>query len=61
VLWWVEPEHRGDGLRLLREAESRAKLANAKYMQMIAPTEAVETVYKRLGYQYVESTYQRAL
>lgn len=61
VFWWVEPEHRGDGLRLLREAEKRARAAGAKYMHMIAPTDQVATVYKRLGYEFVEATYQRSL
>ena len=61
VFWWMEPEYRGDGLRLLHEAERRSKAAGAKYMHMIAPTEQVETIYKRLGYQYVEATYQKSL
>lgn len=61
VFWWVEPEYRGDGLRLLKEAERRAKLAGASQMQMIAPTEQVEMVYLRFGYHYVEATYQKTL
>lgn len=61
VFWWVEPEHRGDGLRLLKEAEKMARERGAKKMQMIAPTEQVGTVYQRLGYDFVESTFQRSL
>lgn len=61
VFWWVEPERRGDGLRLLREAEKRARARGAKYMQMIAPTDQVATIYKRLDYEFVEATYQKAL
>jgi GNAT superfamily N-acetyltransferase len=61
VFWWVEPGHRGDGLRLLKEAERRARQAGAKSMQMIAPTEQVAKVYERMGFRYVESSYQRAL
>lgn len=61
VFWWVEPEYRGDGLRLMHDAERRAKAAGAKYMHMIAPTEQVEAVYERLGYEYVEATYQKTL
>src|SRR5580698_1547835 len=38
VFWWVEPEHRGDGLKLLEETKRRAKIAGAKYLHMIAPT-----------------------
>ena len=61
VFWWVEPEHRGNGLRLLRETENRARTAGAKRLQMIAPNERVGALYKRLGYEFVESTYQRSL
>jgi GNAT superfamily N-acetyltransferase len=61
VFWWVEPEARGDGLRLLREAERRAKERGARHLQMIAPTAQVAHVYERLGFTYVESTYQKTL
>jgi GNAT superfamily N-acetyltransferase len=61
VFWYIGPEHRGAGLRLLRAAEKQAKLAGAKYMQMIAPDERVGKVYSRLKYQRVETTWQRAL
>jgi len=61
VFWWVEPEHRGEGLKLLKEAERRAKAVGAEKMQMIAPTDRVATLYLRLGYEFVEASYQRAL
>jgi GNAT superfamily N-acetyltransferase len=61
VFWWVEPEFRGDGLRLLKEAEKRAREAGAKKMHMIAPTDQVATVYERVGYDFVESTFQKSL
>ncbi len=61
VFWWVEPQHRGAGLKLLRETENRARLAGASHVQMIAPNERVAGLYKRLGYSYVESSYQRTL
>lgn len=61
VVWWVEPEHRGEGFNLLMEAEKRARAAGAKYMQMIAPTEKLERIYKSMGFEFVEATYQRAL
>lgn len=61
VFWWVEPEHRGEGIRLLREMEKRARLAGAKHMQMVAPNEKVGHFYQRLGYGFVESAYQRTL
>jgi GNAT superfamily N-acetyltransferase len=61
VFWWVEPEHRGAGLRLLSEAKRLSKLAGAKYIQMIAPTDQVARVYEHCGFEFVESTYQLTL
>jgi GNAT superfamily N-acetyltransferase len=61
LFWWVEPEARGDGLRLLRQAEKRAKAAGATRMQMISPSKRVSDLYERLGYEQVETTYQVTL
>lgn len=61
VFWWAEPERRGDGVRLLRETENRARGVGAKYMQMIAPNARVAAFYERIGYEFVESTHQKAL
>lgn len=59
VFWWVEPEHRGDGVRLLREAEKCVKSAGAKSMQMIAPDDRVKELYLRSGYEFMESSFVR--
>jgi RimJ/RimL family protein N-acetyltransferase len=61
VFWWVEPEHRGDGLRLLVRFEAVARAAGAKKLQMIAPDERVAALYARLGYHYLETSFQKAL
>lgn len=61
VFWWVEPEKRGVGLGLLREMEKRARAAGAKYIHMIAPSEKVARLYTILKFDFVESTFQRAL
>lgn len=61
VFWYVAPEHRGEGIKLLRAAEERARAAGAKYMQMIAPNSKVAGVYERLDYHFLESSYQRTL
>lgn len=61
VFWWVEPEHRGEGKKLLQEAEKMARLAGAKRMQMIAPDERVGRLYERMKYKFVESAYQKTL
>lgn len=64
VFWWANPEARGTtGIRLLRRAEQWARDKGAKAFQMIAPAGAdrVASIYQRLGYGQVETTYQREL
>jgi GNAT superfamily N-acetyltransferase len=61
VFWWVTPGHRGDGVRLLKAAESWAMVRGAKTLQMIAPTERVGQFYDRMGFTRIETGYQKAL
>lgn len=61
MFWWMEPERRGDGIRLLRHAERWAKSDGAVRFQMIAPTPQVARVYRALGYTEIETTFQRSL
>lgn len=61
LFFWVEPEHRGCGVRLLRRAERVATARGAVSMQMIAPTPDVETLYGRLGYTPLEVAYEKGL
>ena len=61
VVWWVEPEARGEGLKLLSAAEGWARENGAKAMQMVAPTPRVGQLYEKHGYHLVESSYQRSL
>jgi hypothetical protein len=61
VFWWMEPEYRGRGLRLMREMERRGRLAGAMYSQMVAPNEELANLYRRRKYEFVEATYQRSL
>jgi RimJ/RimL family protein N-acetyltransferase len=61
VFWWMEPEHRGEGLKLVEEAKRRARLAGAKALDMIAPNKKVARLYGHLGYEFVESTHRIAL
>lgn len=61
VFWWVDPEHRGGGLRLLKAAEQWAREQGATVLQMIAPDGRVEQLYERLGYRAIERTYYRKL
>lgn len=61
LFWWVEPSARGDGLRLLRQAEQWASEHGAAYLQMIAPTEQVERVYTHGGYEAIERTFRKPI
>lgn len=61
LFWWVEPEHRGHGVRLLARGEQWAVAAGAERLHMIAPTPAVGHLYERLGYDFLESAYQKAI
>jgi GNAT superfamily N-acetyltransferase len=61
MFWWVEPEHRGRGVRLLKRAEQWASDCGAVKLHMIAPTPEVGQLYERLGYAQLETTYQKAL
>jgi len=61
VMWWVNPESRGIGVRLLRAAEQWAREQGAVKVHMIAPDAQVGELYQRLGYEAIETTYQRSL
>jgi RimJ/RimL family protein N-acetyltransferase len=61
VFWWVEPSHRRDGVRLLKEMMRRGRAAGAKYIQMVAPNDKVANFYRRMGMSFVESTFQMEL
>lgn len=62
VIWWVEPEARGAGLRLKRAAERWAAECGAVQIQMSAPATLagarVGRLYQRRGYRPVETIYQ---
>lgn len=61
VVWWVEPEARGAGVRLLKAAERWARDQGIRKMQMVAPNPRVGALYERLGYSPVEMSFQRSL
>jgi GNAT superfamily N-acetyltransferase len=61
LFWWVEPEARGSGVRLLKRAEQWALAAGAHKVHMIAPTPDVAQLYERMGYGYLEAAYQKAI
>jgi GNAT superfamily N-acetyltransferase len=61
VFWWVEPDKRGEGVKLLVETERRARDGGSKYIQMIAPNQKVAQFYSKMGYEYVEEIWQKQL
>ncbi len=61
VIFWVNPDHRGHGLALLRRAEAWARAKGATTLQLVAPTREVETLYQRLGYAVWEVAYVKEL
>lgn len=61
LFWWVEPAHRGHGIRLMRAAEVWAQARGAVAFQMVAPNDRVGQLYRRCGYAPLEQTFQRSL
>lgn len=61
VFFWVNPESRGHGVRMLRHAERWAKARGATTMQMVAPTTEVGQLYERMGYGLLEMAYGKDL
>lgn len=62
--WWVEPKHRGlGGIKLLREAERRAKELGAQSLIMVEPPwyDGLGRLYERRGYVLEERNYVKAL
>jgi len=62
LVWWVNPEYRGGrlALALLKAAVTWSKGKGAKRLQMISPAKGsnAEKIYRRLGFDELETTYQ---
>lgn len=63
LMWYVLPEHRKGGLalKLLWDAEAKARAMGAEEMIFTAPNEDVSALYKRFGYEKVEVAYRKTL
>jgi GNAT superfamily N-acetyltransferase len=61
MFWYVTPEHRGQGVRLLRAAELWAKSHDIRQSIMISPSEKVSAFYVRCGYAPVETQFIKNL
>lgn len=66
LAYWINKAHRGCyGLVLIHELEQAAKDRGAAYINMIAmessSPDVAEAIYKRCGYQKIETTYCKRL
>jgi len=65
IAWWVDPAYRNssEGLDLLRALEKGAKELGCSYWNMVSMQssmpEYIERVYKKMGYEHSETTYQK--
>jgi len=62
VMWYVTPEARGGGVRLLKAAEQWARNQHATTIQMIQPSGTdIGVLYERFGYQAIEVAWSKRL
>lgn len=65
VIWYVNKDHRGSGLKLLKEVENSLKLSNVGIMIMAvlenSKTEKLKALYEKMGYKKMETHYVRSL
>ncbi len=61
LFWWVEPEARGCGVKLLKRAERWASNMGASRLQVVAPNDRVASLYQRRGFAKLEVQYERSL
>ena len=61
MFWYVAPEARGAGVRLLKYAETWARANGIAHALMVAPDERVAAFYRRLGYARLEEQFIKAL
>lgn len=59
--WYVDPQHRGEGLSLLNAFETWAKTSRCKKVMMVhlvnSMPERLSALYRRRGYSAVETHY----
>jgi len=61
LFWWVEPDRRGCGARLLRMAEDWARRHGVGHSVMVSPSPEVSAFYRRVGYELLEEQFIKAL
>ncbi len=58
---YVDPDKRGNGVRLVRRAEKWAADQGIRHSTMTAPDERVAALYERMGYAPLEVNYIKTL
>lgn len=65
AFWYVDENHRGQGLKLLIKGQKVAKEMGAKRMMMMflenSMPEKVKNIYERMGYKLIQTTYFKEL
>lgn len=61
LFWYVPPEARGGGLKLLFRAERWAVAHGCKRSIMVSPNARVAAIYERFGYELLETQYIKEL
>jgi GNAT superfamily N-acetyltransferase len=61
MFWYVAPEARGSGVKLLKVAEGWGREIGARHIIMIAPDDRVSTFFQRMGYAPLEQQFIKAL
>jgi GNAT superfamily N-acetyltransferase len=61
LFWYVPPEARGGGIKLLFAAEKWAREFGCARCIMVSPNERVGALYERLGYELLETQYIKEL
>ena len=63
--WWVNPESRGTGGRLIKSFEKEGREKGAKFLIMMTldsdKEKSLETFYQRFGMQHLEHHYMKEL
>ena len=62
MVWYVKPDKRKCGLRLLREFERRSTIMNMQQVMMVGMSgDPIIDVYPRLGYTEIQKTFFKRL
>ena len=65
LAYYIKPEHRGNGVELLKGFERQARDRGARFLNMVSlqcsKPEVAEHIYSSMGYEHVESVYRKEL